>query len=287
MINSFIVIPFINTLIVLYSLIPGHDFGLAIIAFTILIKIILWPFASKALHGQKAMQELQPEVQKLQEKYKNNKAELNKAVMELYKEKEVNPFGSCLPTLIQLPFLFGIFYTFVKFRNPEFINLADPSSGINTILYPFVKNLPFVKSALAPTNIFNTSLFGLINLAKPNVVIALLAAISQFFQLALDCREIDHTLAQLAKEPVANGCDIVPALLARPRRYSRLAVFEMVMPDTLNIVTQELQWITTTEIIMTGIQTQPQQAGIGQVHECIDFYGCFDKSSAVVVKYGA
>lgn len=182
MINQFIVIPFINILVVLYSLIPGHDFGLAVILFTIIIKIFLWPFASKALHGQKAMQELQPEVQKLQERYKNNKAEMNKAVMELYKEKEVNPFGSCLPTLIQLPFLFGIFYAFLKFKDPAFINLAEPTSGINTVLYSFVKNLSFVKNALSPENVFNTSLFGLINLAKPSVVIALLAAVSQFFQ---------------------------------------------------------------------------------------------------------
>lgn len=182
MINNFIVIPFINILIILYSLIPKHDFGLTIIFFTILVKIFLWPLASKALHSQKAIQDLQPEIRALQKKYANNKAELNKAIIELYKEKEVSPLGSCLPTFIQFPFLFGIFYTFIKFRDPAFIDLANPSSGLNTILYPYVKNLSFVKSVLAPTSVFNTSFLGIINLTKPSVVIALLAAFSQFFQ---------------------------------------------------------------------------------------------------------
>ena len=105
MINNLIVTPFINILIVLYALIPGHDFGLVVIFFTILVKIALWPFATKALHSQKAVQGIQPEIEGLKKKYGSDKNAFNKAVMELYKEKGINPFGSCLPTVIQLPFL--------------------------------------------------------------------------------------------------------------------------------------------------------------------------------------
>lgn len=181
MINNLIVVPFINILVVLYSLIPGHDFGIAVIVFTVLIRLALWPFASKALHGQKAMQEIQPEVEKLKKKYKKNSTEFNKAVMELYKEKEVNPFGSCLPSLIQMPFLFGMFYTFMKFKNPAFIALGNPS-GIQSFLYLPVKNLSFVKNLFASQAVIKTTFLGILDLAKPSVVVALIAAATQFVQ---------------------------------------------------------------------------------------------------------
>lgn len=180
MINTVIVTPFLNILITLYSFIPGHDFGLAVIIFTILIRVALWPLASKALHGQKAMQDLQPEVESLKKKYKD-KMELNKAVTELYKEKEINPLGSCLPTLVQLPFLFGMFYAFSKFKNPDFVNLAN-EEGIRALLYPFVKNFSFVRETLSSESAISTMFLGVINLGKASVYLAVLAAATQYFQ---------------------------------------------------------------------------------------------------------
>lgn len=181
MINNLIVTPFINALVVLYALLPGYDFGLAIIAFTIIIKLILWPFASKALHGQKAVQDLQPEIQKLKKRYGKNKQEFNKAVMELYKEKGVNPFGSCLPTLVQLPFLLGMFYAFIKFRDPAFASLTDPN-GVASVLYDSVKNLSSVQELLNTQSAINTTFFGVVDLAKSSIVLALIAAGLQFVQ---------------------------------------------------------------------------------------------------------
>ncbi|PIZ00111.1 hypothetical protein COY62_04375 [bacterium (Candidatus Howlettbacteria) CG_4_10_14_0_8_um_filter_40_9] len=180
MINTIIVTPFLNILVTLYSLLPGHDFGVAVIVFTIIIRIVLWPLASKALHSQKAMQELQPEVEKLKKRYKD-KAELNKALMELYKEKEINPMGSCLPTIVQLPFLFSMFYAFLKFKNPDFVMLAN-EDGISALLYPFVKNLSFVKDILSTQSAISTTFLGAINLGKASVVLAVFAAATQFFQ---------------------------------------------------------------------------------------------------------
>lgn len=181
MFYSILIQPLINILTVLYSLIPGHDFGIAIILLTILVRIVLWPFAAKALHGQKSLQEIQPEIEKLKKKYRD-KQELNKALMELYKEKEINPLGSCLPSLIQIPFMLGLFYVLIKFKDPNFVQLADPSSGVQATLYPFVRNLSFVKGALSISAVFKTSLFGLINLAAPSLILAVLAALAQFVQ---------------------------------------------------------------------------------------------------------
>ena len=83
--------PLFNHLIVLYALIPGNDFGVAIIIFTVIIRLMLWPLLKKQLHQQKAMKELQPEISKIKQRSKGDKQKEAQAMMELYKEREINP----------------------------------------------------------------------------------------------------------------------------------------------------------------------------------------------------
>lgn len=85
------------------------SYGIAIILFTIVIKLVLLPLTIQQLKSTKAMNEIQPKLKELQEKYKNDKEKLNVKTMELYKEYKVNPVGGCLPLLIQLPIIFGLF----------------------------------------------------------------------------------------------------------------------------------------------------------------------------------
>lgn len=85
------------------------NWGLAIIGITLLIKIILFPFTLKQDKSMKGMKKIQPEVDKVKEKYKDNPQELNKRIMELYKEHKVNPLGGCLPVVLQLPILWGLY----------------------------------------------------------------------------------------------------------------------------------------------------------------------------------
>lgn len=85
------------------------NYGVAIIGITVLIKIILLPLTLKQDKSMRDMKKIQPEIDKIKEKYKSNPEELNKKTMELYKEHKVNPFGSCLPLVIQMPILFGLF----------------------------------------------------------------------------------------------------------------------------------------------------------------------------------
>lgn len=86
-----------------------HNYGLSIIVLTILVRLIMWPLMSKQLSSAKAMQEIQPELKKIQEKYKNDKEKLNQATMELWQKHKINPAAGCLPLLVQMPILFAMF----------------------------------------------------------------------------------------------------------------------------------------------------------------------------------
>ena len=102
----------------LYSLtemVGVPSYGLAIILLTILIKILVYPLTKKQLQSMKAMQRIQPQMQKIQEKYKNNPQVMQQKMMELYKKEGANPMSGCLPMLIQMPILMGMYYTLYSF----------------------------------------------------------------------------------------------------------------------------------------------------------------------------
>ena len=103
--------PFLNLLIFLYRVL-GHDMGLAIIALTILFKIATLPLNLRMLRSQRRMQQLRPELQKLKDIHGKDRMALAQAQMDLYKAEGVSPTGSCLPLLLQIPFLFGLYAAF-------------------------------------------------------------------------------------------------------------------------------------------------------------------------------
>lgn len=160
--NAIFYQPILNLLVFLYNIVPGHDIGLAIIIMTAVIKLILLPLSKQSIKSQKALQELQPKIDEIKKKYVNNKEEQGRAMMELYKREKVNPFSSCLPLLIQLPFLWAVFMVFRDGLNGQSLNLV----------YPFISRPEFI----------NPVSLGFINLAKPNVILAILAGLAQFWQ---------------------------------------------------------------------------------------------------------
>ncbi|MDW7650880.1 MAG: YidC/Oxa1 family membrane protein insertase [Bacillota bacterium] len=99
---------YLNMILLFFDGFTGN-YGISIILLTILIRLLTWPLTNKQLSSAKAMQDLQPEVKKLQEKYKNDKEKLNAATMELWKTNKVNPLTGCLPLLIQMPILWAMF----------------------------------------------------------------------------------------------------------------------------------------------------------------------------------
>ena len=149
-------------MVFLYDIVPGNDLGLAIIALTIIIKLILYPLSKKAIKAQKSLQDLQPKIEEIKKKFKDKKEEMGRAMMALYKDHKVNPFSSCLPLLIQLPFLFAVFRVFSNgFGN-----------GSLDLVYPFIER----------PEVINQIAFGFLDLSKSNIVLALMAGAAQFWQ---------------------------------------------------------------------------------------------------------
>ena len=154
--------PILNLLIYLYNIVPGNDLGIAIILLTIIIKLALLPLSKKSIKSQKELQDIQPKVEELKKEFKDNKEEMGKRMMALYKEHKVNPFSSCLPLLIQLPFLIAVFHVFRKGFSEETLSL----------IYSFISNPEFI----------NQTAFGFLDLSTPNKYLALLAGLAQFWQ---------------------------------------------------------------------------------------------------------
>jgi len=154
--------PILNLLVFIYNLVPGHDLGIAIILLTLVIKLVLLPLSKKSIKSQKALTDLQPQIEELKKKYKDNREELGRQMMQLYKDNQVNPLSSCLPLLIQLPFLIAVFHVF---RNGF-------ENGALELVYPFV----------ATPAAIDTVSFGFVDLAQDNLYIAVLAGAAQFIQ---------------------------------------------------------------------------------------------------------
>ncbi len=105
---------FANIIVFLYSF--THNYGIAIILMTVLIRVALYPLMQKQMVSMREMQKIQPLMKAVQEKYKNDKERLNKELMALYKEHKVNPMSGCLPLLIQMPILILLFQVLRKFK---------------------------------------------------------------------------------------------------------------------------------------------------------------------------
>lgn len=160
--DIFLYKPLFNALVLIYNYLPGHDFGLVIIILTVIIRFALYPLAIKALNSQRALQKLQPKIQEIQKKYKDDKEKLAKETLSLYKTEKMNPFSGLFLALIQLPILIALYRVFWEGLRPEQLNN----------LYSFVTN-PIQMNAVS---------FGFLDLSKPNLVFAILAGIMQFFQ---------------------------------------------------------------------------------------------------------
>jgi YidC/Oxa1 family membrane protein insertase len=186
--------PILNVLIFLYQTIGAHDLGLAIIFTTLLIRLILYPFFHTGAKQQMLMQRIQPKVKKIQEIHKEDRDQQAKALMELYKEHGVNPFSGILLLIIQLPILIA-FYWVVK---------SGVSAGQVTGLYSFV---PTPQS-------LNTLFLGAIDLAKPNIILIVIAALAQYFQARLAIyRAPGNTTAPTQAEKIARQMVFVGPLI--------------------------------------------------------------------------
>lgn len=160
--------PIYNGLIFLAYIAPNNDLGIAIILLTILIRTILLVPSQKSMKSQRRMQELQPRLNKIKEQHKGDQARIAAETMAVWKEAKISPFGSCLPILMQFPFLIALFYVIRNGLNPD-----------NTfMLYAQYNN--FALSDI------NTGLFGILDLTIPNYyVLPVIIGGLQFIQMKL------------------------------------------------------------------------------------------------------
>ncbi len=159
--HNVIYVPLYNGLVWLVDVLPAHDMGLAVIALTVIVRVILIPLSRRAVETQLVMKELTPEIEALKAKYKDDKEAQGKAIFALYREKGVHPFAGIGLVLLQFPVLIGLYWVFSHGGLPE----VDPS-----LLYGFVQ---------VPGSV-HMDFLGFIPLSGHSIVLAVTAAISQF-----------------------------------------------------------------------------------------------------------
>jgi len=152
------------------DLLPWVDVGIAVILFTIIVRLIIFPLSKNALLTQVRMKEVEPEANKIKAEYANDRQKQGLKVMELYKAKGIKPFSGVLLLIIQLPILLALISVFYKI-----IPTIDP-----TILYSFV-HVPAIKPFL----------LGL-DLTKPNIILSIITAVIQYFQMHYSLASRQH-----------------------------------------------------------------------------------------------
>ena len=215
--------PILNLLVFFYNITPGNDIGLAIVALTVLIRLVSYPLNQQSIKSQKALRDLQPKIEEIKKKYAANKQEQGRAMMELYKAEKVNPFSSCLPLLIQFPFLIAVYYVF-----------RDGLAGSKALdlVYPFI----------AKPEALNPITLGFFDLSKSSPVLAILAGIAQFWQVKMMSIQQPPNIAGARDESMA-------AIMNKQMLYFMpiLTVFiGFTFPGGLT-----LYWLVTT--LLTGL----------------------------------
>lgn len=186
-----IVQPIFNLLIGLYSIIPGGDFGVSVIIFTIIVRFALYPLVKKQLHQTQAMKKLQPQLAKIKKQAKGNKQQESMLMLDLYKQHGVNPFRSIGILLIQLP-IFIALYSVIQIFTIHRDQIAKFS-------YNFMESLAPVKELIQHPEQFNEKLFGIVDLTKTafvdgrvDIFLVLLAIAAAYTQYIMGKQTMPH-----------------------------------------------------------------------------------------------
>lgn len=185
MFTTFIVKPLFNLLVLITALVPGHNFGISLIIFTILIRLLMWPLVKRQLHQAKAMRAMQPEIKRIKKEAKGDRQKESMLLMELYKERGINPLGAFPVLIVQFIVLIGLYSGLRK--------VIDDPHTIVTFTYPAIQNLAWVQDLSRNIHEFDNTLFGVVDLSRaavgsaggfyfPAFVLVAGSAITQYFQ---------------------------------------------------------------------------------------------------------
>lgn len=207
---NFLTKPISDLLMFLSGIVPGHDLGIVIVLITIIIRIILFPLSRQSIRAQSKMALHKDEIKEIQNKHKD-KQEQSRELMKFYKEKKINPFSGCLPLIVQLIVLIALYQVFIDILNSQ-------NSSVNYIF------------------------LGFLDLSKKNLVLAVLAGISQIFASLLAMKRAASVPQPGASEKSA----IMQKTLSRQMAYV-LPVFTvfiaMSLPSGL-----ALYWVISTAL---------------------------------------
>jgi YidC/Oxa1 family membrane protein insertase len=252
MFNTFIVQPVINLLVLIYALLPGHNFGMAIILFTIVVRLLMWPLVKKQLHHAKAMRELQPELKRIKKESKGDRQKESAMTMALYKEKEVNPFSSIGLLIVQIPILIALYSGISKI-------IKDPQALID-YAYPFVEKIGNLPELATNIDSFDATLFGFVDLTKaalvpngggiywPAMILVIGSAVTQYYQSKQlmpsdkDSRKLRDILKDAGSGKQADQSEVNNAVGRSTRFFipAMIFIFTVNLPSALS-----LYWLTS------------------------------------------
>lgn len=251
MFTTLIVQPLFNLLVLIYAILPGHNFGIALIVFTIVIRMLMWPLVKRQLRQAKAMRKLQPELKKIKAATKGNRQKEQQMVMELYKEKGINPFGAFPTLIVQFIILIGLYSGLHKI-------IVDPHS-IVTFTYPFVRDFAWMQAVADNIHKFDNTLFGIVDLSQsalkagggiywPAMIIVVASAVAQYFQAKqlMPSDKDQRSLRKILKEASSGGQQADQAEInAAVGRSTRFLLPVMIFIFTVNIPSAlSLYWLT-------------------------------------------
>ena len=176
-----VVQPLFNFLMALYGAIPGNDFGVAIILLAVVVRLAMWPLIKKQLHQTKLQRAIQPELKKIKEKAAGDKQLEGQLMLELYRERGINPFAPIGVLIVQLPVFIALYQLIMMISNHR-ERLAE-------FFYEFMKNWEPIARIIANPNALNETLFHIVDLTKPvlqngswYIPALVLAVVATFFQ---------------------------------------------------------------------------------------------------------
>jgi len=225
--------PIFNLLIGLYSIIPGGDFGISVILFTVLVRFALYPLLKRQLHQTKLMRKLQPELKRIKKATKGNRQLESMQMLELYKKHGVSPFRSILILLIQLPIfiaLYNVIQIFTLHRDQ-----------IASFTYNFLEGVPAISQLIKHPDQFNEKLLGIVDLTKPaigshgvDVVLVLLAVVAAATQYVMSKQTMPQTdskkrlrdiMSEAANGKQADQADMNAAVMGKMMKFLPIFMF--------------------------------------------------------------
>ncbi|OGL30649.1 hypothetical protein A3F37_03435 [Candidatus Saccharibacteria bacterium RIFCSPHIGHO2_12_FULL_41_12] len=253
MFDKFIVQPVFNLLELIYVILPGHNLGIAIIVFTLLVRLALWPILKKQLHQASLIKKLQPQLKEVKAQAKGDKQKQARLQMELYKEYGIKPATTILTLIIQIPIFIGLYQSLLRL-------IKDPHMLID-FAYPPIQNLPYTKELANDIGQFSHTLVGLIDLSKsgagakgiylPAIILALIAGYAQYRQSKLmvtdvkDSKKISEIMKSAAGGTQIEQAEVNSAISQMMVKVLPVmtVVFSITIPSALTL------YIVTTTVV--------------------------------------